>query len=312
MHRLEPVLEALRRLPAAAVVAGLAAVQVVSFALLAHSGGWGRSAADLVLGAALVTAEIVLLYGIGRLLGGPLFALLAGLVWVVAPLIGLRYWVVGGSPPMNFDSNFHTQFLPYAFGLEAAGAVVSGALLLLAGWLVLAPLPRPTVAAAGAGAAVGGAALAHPRLWPALVAPVLAYAVARNPRAVLASAGAALVGLAALALFRHVPGIHPGWHTIGANIDQFREFSWSRRVVEYLPLAGLIGLARRSWVAATFFGWLFVATVVFTLGRPNDLLPLLVALVPGLPVYALLIASIAFLVPRVSAAAARAPGSVPA
>ena len=56
-----------------------------------------------------------------------------------------------------------------------------------------------------------------------------------------------------------------------------------------------------------FFGWVFVTVIVFTLGRPLDLLPLLGALVPGLPVYALLTASIVFLVPRVSAAAARAP-----
>ena len=306
MHRLEPVLEALRRLPPAAVIAGLAAVQVVTTVLIARSGDWSYSTGDLVGGVALVTAELVLLYVIGHLLGGPLFALLTGLVWIVAPIIGLRYWVVGGRPAHSFGPIFHEQFLPSAFGFQAAGAVGAGALLLLSGWLVLAPLPRATLVAAGAGAAAGAAALAHPRMWPALAAPVLAYAVARRPRAVLASAVAALVALAALALFRDVPGIHPGWHTIGTNIDQFREFSWSRRVVEYLPLAGLFGLARRSGVAATFFGWVFVTAVVFTLGRPLDLLPLLGALVPGLPVYALLTASIVFLVPRVSAAAARA------
>lgn len=305
MRRLEPVLGWLARLRPAAVIAALAAVQLLSTVLLAHSGGWSYSAGDLVLGVALVTAQLVLLYAIGRLLGGPLFALLAGAVWIVAPLVGLRYWVVGGRPPTDFGPIFHEQFLPAAYGFDAAGAVAAGALLLLAGWLVLAPLSRATLAAAGAGAAVGAATLSHPRLWPALAAPALAYAVALRPRAALASAATALVALGALALFREVPGIHPTWHTIAAGADQFREFAWSKRVVEYLPLAGLFGLARRSAPAAVYFGWLFVTAIVFTLGRPLDLLALLLALVPGLPVYALLIASIAFVVPRVSASAAR-------
>ena len=95
-------------------------------------------------------------------------------------------------------------------------------------------------AGAGAGAAAGAAALAHPRVWPALAAPVLALAVARRPRRrSLCGRGRWSRWARALALFRDVPGIHPGWHTIGQNIDQFREFSWSRRVLEYLPLAGL-------------------------------------------------------------------------
>ena len=215
--------------------------------------------------------------------------------------------MVGGRPAHSFGPIFHEQFLPSAFGFQAAGAVAAGALLLLSGWLVLAPLPagrrssppepgpppeppRSRTRASGP----RSPRPCSPTRWRGSPAPC-------SPRR-----PSALVALAALALFRDVPGVHPGWHTIGTNIDQFREFSWSRRVIEYLPLAGLFGLARRSGVAATFFGWVFVTAIVFTLGRPLDLLPLLGALVPGLPVYALLTASIVFLVPRVSAAAARA------
>ncbi len=304
MRQAESALEQVRELPAAAVIGALAALQLVSLVLLAHTGDWSYSAGDAVVGAALVTAELVLLYGIGRLLGGALFGLLAGLVWVVGPLVLLRYWVAGGNPLTDFDPIYHEQFLPSAFGFVAPGAVAAGCLLLLSGWLVLAPLTRTTVAAAAAGAAAGAAALAHPRVWPALAAPVLAFAVARRPRAALASAATALLGLAALALFRDVPGIHPGWHSIGVGIDQFREFSWSRRFLEYLPLAGLVGLARRSVPAAAFFGWLLVTVIVFPLARPLDLLHLLGTLVPGLPVYALLTASIVFLVPRGNAATA--------
>ena len=48
-----------------------------------------------------------------------------------------------------------------------------------------------------------------------------------------------------------------------------REFSWSRRLLEYLPLAGVVGLARRSGAAAAFFGEIgLVALVILPLSRP--------------------------------------------
>ena len=112
---------------------------------------------------------------------------------------------------------------------------------------------------------MGAAALFHPYAWPAVAAPALALLVARRLRGALAAAAAAaLLGIAALALFRQVPGIHPGCHTMGQSLDLFREYSWSRRVLEYLPLAGLIGLAIRHRPAAAFFGWLLLSVVLFT------------------------------------------------
>ena len=111
----------------------------------------------------------------------------------------------------------------------------------------------------------------------------------------------------ALALFRHVPGIHPGWHTIGFNLDRFREFSWSRRVLEYLPLAGLVGLAIRHRPGFAFFGWLLLTVILFPLGRELPLEQLMVTLVPGYAVYALLTASIVLLVPKRRPATAAAP-----
>ena len=122
---------------------------------------------------------------------------------------------------------------------------------------------------------------------------------------------AALVGLGGLALFRHVPGIHPGWHTTGHSLDLFREYSWSRRVLEYLPLAGLIGLAIRHRPAAAFFGWLLLTVILFTLGRDLTLTPLMLALVPGYGTYALLTASVVLLVPSRRPAGAAAPAATP-
>jgi hypothetical protein len=95
-----------------------------------------------------------------------------------------------------------------------------------------------------------------------------------------------------------VPHVAFGWHQSGRTLDSVREFSWSRRLLEYLPLAGVVGLARRSAPAAAFFTVVLVAVVILPLSRPLDLTGYLLAIVPGVPVYWLLTASIPFLVPR--------------
>ena len=301
----------LRALAPAGAAAGLVVRQLLVLAGLARTGHWGAGAGHALVGAALACVEVVLIYAVGLVVAGRLFALWAGLVWVVAPVLLLRYWVTGGNPPTDFTPVYHDQFLRAAFGFEAAWAVVAGALLLASALLALVPTRHDLALAAAAGAAAAGAALAHPLAWPALGAPVLALALARRPRAALLCAGVVLAGLGVLAATRGVPGIHPGWHTMGASLDHFREWSWSRRVLEYLPLAGLVGLAIRRPPAAGFFGWLLVTVIVFPLGRPLELLPLLFALVPGLPAYAFLTASIALLVPQRRAAPATAPSPEP-
>ena len=190
--------------------------------------------------------------------------------------------------------------LPTAFGLTARGGIGAACLLLASAWLVLAHTRAPVWSATmglGGGAAAA-AALVDPHVWPALAAPVLAAAWTRRPAgagAALASAGA---GLIALVVFRNAPHVPLGWHRMGITLDSVREYSWSRRILEYLPLGGFVGLARRSARAAAFFGPVLLALVIFPLARPIDLTTYLLAIVPGLPVYWLLAASIPFLVPR--------------
>jgi hypothetical protein len=87
------------------------------------------------------------------------------------------------------------------------------------------------------------------------------------------------------------------WEQTRTSLSSVREFSWSARLLEYLPLAGLIGLARRSGTAAVLLGWFLLTLVFLPLSRPLDLAALLVAILPGLPVYALLTASLPYLVP---------------
>jgi uncharacterized membrane protein len=85
---------------------------------------------------------------------------------------------------------------------------------------------------------------------------------------------------------------------MGRSLDNVREFTWSRRVLEYLPLAGAVGLARKSAPAGAFFAVALVALVILPLSRPLTLTDYLLTIVPGVSTYWLLTACIPFLVPR--------------
>ena len=213
-------------------------------ALLARSGDWTYSAGDAVLGVALVTAELVLLYGVGRALGGR--AVRAARRPRLDRRAARRCCATGSPAGRRPTTSGRLPRAVPAVRVRVRGAPERSrpaACCSLSGWLALAPLPRATLRPPPrAGAAAGAAALVHPRVWPALAAPVLALRGGAS-----ASRRARRGGRGARSRWprsrssAHVPGIHPGWHTIGASIDQFREFSWSRRVLEYLPLAGLSG-----------------------------------------------------------------------
>jgi hypothetical protein len=301
--------ERLRQIPPVAACGGLVLLQLLVVGGLERGGGWTFTTADAAGAAALISAELVLLYGVATAISGRLFAIGAALLWIVAPVLLLRFWIAGGYPLVDFATVFHEEFLPKAFGFDAREAVVAGCLLLGSGWLVVGQRGDRWPIGAAAGVTAGAAAFAHPRLWPALAAPVLAFAVARRPRAAAACGVVVAAGLGFLALTRGLPGIHPGWHRTGVNLDQLREFSWSRRLLEYLPLAGLVGLARKSAPAAAYFGWLLLTAIIFPFGRVLNLLELLAAITPALAVYALLTASIVFLVPHRRRAAAAEPAT---
>ena len=184
-----------------------------------------------------------------------------------------RYFIVGGAALTDFGGVFHMEVLPYAYGFTAPEVGRRRVACCSPRRGSRSRLPPVRSAATSGRAQRPAPPSARPRCSTRSCGP-------QSPRrrwrsqwragraAPLAAAvTAALLGLAALALFRHVPGIHPGWHTAGQSLDLFREYSWSRRILEYLPLAGLVGLAIRNRPAAMFFGWVLLTVIVFTLGR---------------------------------------------
>jgi hypothetical protein len=83
---------------------------------------------------------------------------------------------------------------------------------------------------------------------------------------------------------------------------QFRENFWSNRLLQWLPIAGTIGVARlMPTLAVLASGWLAAASVLviattaeFGRGR------LLISMIPAWPAYALLVAAIPALVPTLA------------
>lgn len=246
--------------------------------------GAGRVAVAL----AIAAAAAVLVAAIGHELAGPRFALWSAAVWMVAPLLLLRYW------RSDFRMPFRNDVVPHAFGAIATGAALAGLLFLVSLWLVLRRPERAELAGIVAGAAV----VADPHVWPAAAAPVLALALTRDPRRIAAAAAGAAAGVVVAAVFRGgLPGISLHYHDLVTNQGSIREVSWSVRVLEYLPLAGAIGVARRSARAGVFVAWGVFALMILPFGAPHTLVELLLSVVPALPLYALLAASVPLLVP---------------
>jgi len=293
----------MRRLPRikpadAAVIAGLIVLQLAVVVWLGQGQGWHASPGSKVLAAVLLAVQTVLFYAVAERLGGTRFGLAAGLVLTLTPALLAKWYFVTGGPNLDFKPVYRHQVLPTEYGLTDRSQVIAACLVLAAVWLALARAPMTFWAAIASACAMGGAVLLSPRTWPALLAPVLAAATTRRAAPVASAVATAGVALGVLALARHVPHIPLGWHRMGLALGGLHEYTWSRRILEYLPLAGVVGIARRSRPAGLYVGTLLVTLVIFPLARPIFFTNYLLAIVPALPVYFLLAASIGFLWPR--------------
>jgi hypothetical protein len=110
-----------------------------------------------------------------------------------------------------------------------------------------------------------------------------------------------LVGIGGLNVHRY---LSPDWGYFTSQLDGLREHFWSARVLEWIALAGLIGLFRRSRPAGFLFGGWFFATVFVkwtssSHGATIDNSDLLRQTISTIPAALLLIAGILLLFPGV-------------
>jgi hypothetical protein len=283
----------------------------------------------------LVLAPVALLcvYGIVRMLAGRAYSYLACLVWVLFPVAVIHYFL------SDFHTRYVDIALPSEVGLTMLGDFSSMVVLLVAAYftLRLASSGRRADALA-AGFAVGLALVIKPANALFVPAPVLALLVARRftglalgaaatlpsliglllwkqrglgnlplfqgagyNRAGVAALALTLVGSSHLDLSRYVTfDLHQDWHQLHHNLDSFREYTWSQRMVYFTVGGGLVGLARRSTVTVVLAGtWLLAYFVVKGVKFDITNGSFFTHFIAPFPAYFLLVVSVPFLLPFV-------------
>jgi len=236
---------------------------------------------------AVVLAPIALLsiYGIAKQVAGRTYAFAASALWVVVPVLAIPYFYA------SYRHHYTDLTLPSALGLTANGDYPSMVLLLVASYFVVRLFSTGTGRDALAAGLVAGLAVAvKPANLLFLPAVFLALALARKPREAAVLAAALAPSLLTLALWKYrglgelpalaapSPALAAGggalapvgaldldryfdfdWEQFSRNLDGFREYTRSRRLLEWTLVAGVIALGRRSIPVATLVGvWLAV------------------------------------------------------
>jgi hypothetical protein len=278
----------------------------------------------------LLPVALVSLYGIAARIGGRLFGYWALVLWIALPFIGILYTNTG------YHQRYTELTLPQSFGLTAMSDFATMVAALVSVYFVVKALlsERPQLLdGIAAGVAAGAAIAIKPATSIFLLGPVLAFAYSRR----FAIVGAMVAGIApavvALAVWKlrglgHLPlfssgaphhvadiaaaaplgGLNFGkyWHLLNwprflNNLDLIREHFWSNRLIEWLVLAGLIALGRRSVTLALLVGgWFFTFAIVKgSYGNASiEDASLFRLLMPAYPAFVLLIASLPLLLPH--------------
>jgi hypothetical protein len=274
----------------------------------------------------LLPAAMLALYGIAARIGGRLFGYWALIVWIVVPFAGIRYTNVG------YHQRYTELLLPQALGLTGLADFPTMVAALVAIYFCARDLfsDRPQLLDALAAGTAGGTAVAiKPSTVLLLAGPALAFAYRRR----FTSAGLFVLGMApallALLVWKsrglgYVPVFgsalapHPvaaggsltavdvssylhrvDWSRFTSNLDLLREHFWSGRVLEWLVLAGLIALARRSRTALLLVGgWLAAFVIVKGSAASVEDGSVFRILMPSFPAFVLLLASLPLLLPH--------------
>src|SRR5919197_4583772 len=279
----------------------------------------------------LLPVAICCVYGIAARVGGRLLGYLAAALWVFAPFLSIPLW------DQRYHAKYVEQFLPQAFGMTGLGDFPSMVCVLVAAYFCVRALDTHDLLDAALGGLAAGFAIGiKPANALFLAGPFLAFAAARRVRQGGAFGLALLPPLVALVLWKykglgHLPFLTPApkalavgaggfgagdlplglvvsryfhfdWYRMHQNSLELREFFWSTRLLQWLPLAGFLAAARRSWPKALLLGgWLGAFVLVKGSSDQASIESgiLLRLFLPGFPPILILAALIPLLVPTV-------------
>ena len=289
----------------------------------------------------LMPIAFVSIYGIGERIGGRLFGYWCALLWVIVPIIGIKY----------ADAGYHQRYtellLPQSFGLSVMSDFPAMVVLAAAAYFLLrAAQDDWPVDAVLAGLLAGIALGIKPSNAPFLVGAGLALLVARRWRGILAFGLGVFPSIVALVVWKargegNVPLFSNGaravrlaagtytpvvgvsfnlhkyvsfdWHWFQVEqLDSLDSHFWSLRILEWIAIGGLIGLLRKSRPAGLLFGgWMFATIFVkwgsSTHGSTVDNSDILRQSIFTIPAALMLIAGTLFLFPRLPQKLQRGP-----
>jgi hypothetical protein len=268
------------------------------------------------------------IYGLGARIAGRAFGLFAAAAWVVLPFAVIPLW------RQDYHERYIEQFLPGALGLTGLADYQSMILLLVGALLFMRALEtRATLDGVAAGLVIGFAVGVKPSNGLFVAAPCVAALLARNLRPLLPFGLAVLPALLTLALWKQrglgslpafaleetrvaagaavaasIPNVDRyvdfDWANLHDNASHLREYFWSARLLEFAPIAGAVGAARRSpplaGLLATWFGVFLVVKGTTPLSTVSSG-SFFRFVMPGFPAYFLLAVSILLLVPTLGA-----------
>ena len=122
-------------------------------------------------------------------------------------------------------------------------------------------------------------------------------------RPTIAAGGLILAALTVVWLSR-LPVPDLSLNTFKTNMAGLREYFWSHRLLQWIPIAGVVAVARRSPPAAVALGCWLGGYVIFRAAQPGIGVAdgeLFRALLPAFPAYVLLVVSLPLLVPTLAA-----------
>src|SRR5262245_30873052 len=294
----------------------------------------------------LLPVALLCVYGIGTRIAGRMFGYWAAALWIVIPYAAIPMF------DPRYHEKYVDITLPQSLGLTVLADFPSTVLLLVTAWLLVRALDTHDWTDAVLAGLVGGFVIGlKPSNALFFGAAVLCLLVAARWTQTAAFLAALVPGLFLLALWKqrglgelpafasmgggsggNVAAIGGGgplrsvlspvtrsidldWHHLHQNIDGVREFFWAVRPLEFVPLAGFLAIARRSWPKAVLvFGWFITFLLIKGTDQKANIedASFFRLLMPSFPAFLLLLASIPLLVPAFSWTRKVLPDPLPA